>query len=263
MATFETPAAVEAHLDLGMGDVVVTASDTTTTTVTVTPTRATRKADVEAAEGTVGELRDGRLVVRTPKQRYFGLLGRGGAVRVTVELPTGSDVRAQTAYGDLEVRGTLRRVSLKTWAGDLRVDDADEVDATTPAGDVTVGRVEVKGDLRSAAGDVRVEQCHGHVLLKANVGAIRVAEASGELVAVAPYGDITVGRATAGRIVLTTSYSGIEVGIPEGTAARLDVATDHGTIRNDLTPSGTPPEQAQLLELTARTGYGSVVVRRS
>lgn len=263
MTTFETPTPVDAHVEIGMGDITIRATDTTRTTVTVQPVRAERRADVEAAEGTTVELVGARLTITSPKLRYFGLLGRGGAVDVTVELPTGSDARATTAFGDIEARGSLRGVTLKTWAGDLRVDEADVVEARTPAGDITVGRIEARAELSTSAGEVRVDVLHGEATIRAAAGGIRLGETAGDVHAVAPYGAINLHSATSGLVSLTTSYSNIEVGIPEGTAALLDVSTDHGRIRNELTPSGSPGEEDDRVELTARTGYGSVTVRRS
>ena len=50
--------------------------------------------------------------------------------------------------------------------------------------------------------------------------------------------------------------------MPEGTAAWLDVASDHGTVRNQLRPIEGPVDDEATAEIHASTGYGDVIVRR-
>ena len=51
-------------------------------------------------------------------------------------------------------------------------------------------------------------------------------------------------------------------GVPEGTAAFLDVASEHGSVRNGLTPTEGPVQDESTAEIHASTGFGDVVVRR-
>ena len=50
--------------------------------------------------------------------------------------------------------------------------------------------------------------------------------------------------------------------VPEGTAAFLDVASEHGSVRNGLTPTEGPVQDESTAEIHASTGFGDVVVRR-
>jgi DUF4097 and DUF4098 domain-containing protein YvlB len=229
----------------------------------VRPAREGRRNDIEQAAGTVVTFDDDRLGIKSPKQRLFGLLGRPGAVTVTVELPSGSDVEAMTGIGDIEVSGTLERCRARSHAGDIRVEDAEVLEAQSSAGDVVIGRVGTTASVQSLAGGVRVEEVTGAARIKASAGEVAIGTAAGEVTATAPYGQIRVRRAVTGSLTLTTSHADIEVGIPEGTAARLDVSTEHGRIRNELTPSDAPPETLDRVAVQARTSYGSITVRRS
>jgi hypothetical protein len=262
METFETPMPIRASVDLGIADLVVTAADTTTTTVDIRPARPGRRADVEAAEAVTARLVGGRLEVRGPKPRFFGLLGRPGGVIVGITVPTGSDVDATCALGDLEVAGAVQQCRLKTFAGDVRVDDAEALEAQTAAGDISVHRAGTSAELQTSAGAVTIGEVAGAVRAKSSAGDISVGRSAGDLVATSPYAQIRVREAVSGSLTLTTSYGDIEVGVPEGTAARLDVETGHGRIRNDLTSTDGPPGDLDLLTVVARTSYGQIAIRR-
>ena len=68
--------------------------------------------------------------------------------------------------------------------------------------------------------------------------------------------------AKSGSAMLTTSYGSIEVGVPEGVAAYVDVASEHGSVRNHLAPTEGPVEHEVTAEIHAGTGYGDIIVRR-
>lgn len=263
MKQFETPAPVRALVELSLGDIIVRASDRDTATVEVAPVHAARKADREAAEATAIDFWDGRLEVLAPKVRGLGFLGRPGAVVVTVELPAGSDLEASTAFGDIVAAGPLARAKAKTHAGDVRVEDAVSLELETSAGDVEVGRVREDAALVSSTGGVRVEDLTGTLRVKCTAGEVSLGRVAGAAEVTCPYGSIRVREAVSGSLAITSAYSDLVVGIAEGTAAKVDVSTDHGRIRNELSRSASPPEAAERLELTARTSYGSVTIRRA
>jgi DUF4097 and DUF4098 domain-containing protein YvlB len=263
MDEFQTPGPVRAVLDVSYGDIIVRASARSTASVDVAPARAGRKADEEAAAGTTARFADGRLEVSTPKQRVLGVLGRLGSVVVTVDLPAGSDLEASLAYGDILTSGPLGRVVARTRAGAVRVEEAASVDLKSSAGDVEAARVVVDGTLAASAGSVRVDDLTGSVHIKCGTGEVSLGRVAGSARVTCPYGSIRVREGVSGSIDLTSTYSDLIVGIAEGTAARLDVSTNYGRIRNELTRSDTPPQASERLEVTARSNYGSVTIRRA
>lgn len=263
MDEFETPEPIRAVLDIAYGDIIVRASAGTTTTVAIAPLRSGRKADEDAAAGATVHFADGRLQVSTPKQRAFGVLGRLGSVAVAVDLPSGSDLEAALAYGDVITAGPLGRVVAKTRAGTVRVEDGASVDLKSSAGDVEAGRVRVDGALAASAGSVRVDDLSGTVQVKCGTGEVSLGRVAGAATVTCPYGSIRVREAVSGSLDLTSTYSDLVIGIAEGTAAKLDVSTSYGRIRNELTRSASAPEAAERLEVTARSSYGSVTIRRA
>ena len=54
----------------------------------------------------------------------------------------------------------------------------------------------------------------------------------------------------------------VEIGVPEGIAAFLDVSAKAGRVHNALDAAEAPEPSAETVEVRARTTAGSVVVRR-
>ena len=75
-------------------------------------------------------------------------------------------------------------------------------------------------------------------------------------------GGIRVDEVVRGDISLKTANGHIEVGIRPGTAARLDVQTKFGRIRNTLDAAEGPDESDEVATVSTRTSYGDIVIRR-
>ncbi|HET7664803.1 MAG TPA: hypothetical protein VFK56_01695, partial [Mycobacterium sp.] len=76
-------------------------------------------------------------------------------------------------------------------------------------------------------------------------------------------GDVTVATAVNGGVSVRTASGQVVVGIAEGTAARLDLRTGSGEVRNSLAPSDGPAAGDQTLAVHARTGSGDIVIQRA
>jgi hypothetical protein len=268
MRTFDTPEPIDADLDLEAGHLRIVATDRTDTVVDVRPMDEASMADVEAAELTRVDLVNGRLELTAPRQRGFGLLGPGlfgrpGAIDVVVELPSGSNVRGVNAYGDLIAEGQLGHCSLKTSAGNLRVDAAADLDLQTASGGIDVGRVTGRADLRTSSGDVRVRELQAMADIRTAAGDISVQRAGAGVNARTAYGKVRVGEGVRGTITLATSHGDVEIGIPEGTAAYVDAASNHGEVHNDLARSEQRPPSDEILTIRARTSHGNITIRRA
>lgn len=281
MTTFETPSPISVTIEI-VGDARITASDRTDTVVEVRPRNPARSGDVKAAEQTVVEYRDGRLEVRTPKHwtRYTPF-GGGDSVAVTVEVPTGSTVEARTDLGHLHTEGELGPCRLKTAMGNIRVDHAGALHASTAFGDVVVDRVVGEADVTTGSGDVRIGALLGGAVVKNSNGDTTVDEVAGDLRVKAANGDVVIGRAhrsvtaktangdvrvrdvSQGSIVVETAAGELAVGIHEGTAAWLDVSTSFGTVHNTLGAADGPASSDRTVEVRARTSFGDIVIGRA
>jgi hypothetical protein len=281
MPTFDTPEPITASIDLGVGDVRITASDRTDTTVVVEPRDPANDEDRQAAEQTRVGYANGRLAVKAPKPRSWRLLGRGGgAIAVTVELPAGSQLHGTAGLADFHSDGSLGDCRIRTGAGRIELDVVGNLNVKGGASDISVERVSGATEIGVATGDVRLREVGGAAVIKKSNddtwvgrvdGDLQVTTANGDILvdvanasvsAKTARGNLRVGDAARGSVALQTHLGDIEIGIREGTAAWLDVRSTAGAVRNELDASDAPPSAAELLEVRARTHLGNVVVAR-
>lgn len=280
MPTFDTPEPISVAVELAVGDVRLTASDRDNTVVEIRPSDESRETDVRAAQQTRVEYTAGRLLVKTPKQRSFGL-GKIGSVDVAIELPTGSHVQGDAAVAAFRFAGRLGECRVKTATGDIQLDHTGPLDLSTGAGAIIVDRVAGHAEISTGSGRVRLREIDSTAVIKNSNGDSWVGEIAGDLRVNAANGDITVDHAhagvsastangdvriggiTRGSASLKTGFGEIEIGIHAGTAARLDVHTQFGQVRSQLDASDGPGPSDETADVRARTAYGDIVIRRS
>ena len=145
MPTFDTPEPISVTIELGVGDVRITASDRTDTVVEVRPSDPTDEADVQAAEQTRVELRRRPAAGQgARRQRGLRLFGKPGSVDVHDRAAE----RARRCTATPSVGGTsaarpARRVPAQD--RDRRHParrDRPAATCDTGAGDIAVDRVE-------------------------------------------------------------------------------------------------------------------------
>lgn len=280
MPTFDTPAPISATVDLVVGDARITATDRTDTVVDVRPSNAAADADVRAAEQTRVEYADGRLLVKAPRQRGFGLLGKPGSIDVTITLPAGSHLHGDASAGAFHGTGRLGSCRIRVAAGDIRLDRTADADLETSAGGVRVEHVagqaristgsgkvhvaEVEGDaeVKNSNGDSWLGTVTGEVRVKAANGDIAVDHAHATVTATTANGDVRIGRVSAGTVTLRASSGTLDVGVRSGTAALLDLHTRFGRVENHLEAYEPPGEPEGAVRVSAQTSFGDIVVRR-
>jgi len=281
MPTFDTPEPVSAVVELVVGDVRITASDRDDTAVEIRPSDESHEPDVRAAEQTRVEYSAGRLLVKTPRQRSLSLFGKPGSIDVTIGLPAGSQVYGDASVAAFHCSGRLGECRLKTAAGDIQVEHTGPLEVNTGAGAIVADRVAGPAEVSTGSGRVRLREIDGTAVIKnsngdswvgevggdlrvkAANGSISVDHAGSDVDATTANGDVRIGGLTRGSASLKTSLGEIEVGVQAGTAARLDVHTQFGRIHNQLDASDGPGPSEQTVDVSARTSYGDIVIRRS
>jgi DUF4097 and DUF4098 domain-containing protein YvlB len=246
----------------------------------VRPRDPSNAEDVTAAELTRVEYANGQLVVRAPRQRSWPGRSAAGSVDVTIELPDGSRARCAGQATDFRLEGRFGHCRIKTGLGLIELERADTVSLKSGIGDIVVehatGHAEVttgSGDVRLRAldstavvknsnGDTWVGEVAGDVRLSAANGSIAVDVANAGVVAKSANGDVRLGEIVRGSAVLETRLGDLEVGIPEGTPAWLDVRAAAGKVHNALDAAEAPDPSAETVEVRARTSAGNVVIRR-
>lgn len=279
MPTFDTPEPIVATIDVAAGYVRIQASDRADTVVQVLPRDGSDPASVQAAEETQIEYAGGQLLVKAPKNKIRSFFGRLPSLDVTVELPNGSSVDANS-WGEFRGEGRLGESAIKTAAGAIRLEETGRLKLHTAAGDVSVGRAAGNVEATTSSGKIRIGQVDGTAVAKSSNGDITVGEVTGDarlssangditvdralasVTAKTPYGSIRVGEVVRGSVVLETGFGELEIGVRSGTAAWLDVGSKHGLVRNALDAVDRPESSDQTVEVRARTGFGDVIVRR-
>ncbi|RSM73135.1 hypothetical protein DMB66_03615 [Actinoplanes sp. ATCC 53533] len=281
MPTFDTPTPIHATLELIVGDVRITATDRTDTTVEIRPTDPSAELDLRAAEQTQVEFADGRLLVKTPRNlRNLAFTRKTGSIDVEIALPTGSEVRGEAAVAAFHSTGTLGETTIKTSAGDVRLEHTGPLTVHTAGGAIVVRSVAGDARATAATGVIQLGTVGGAVVLKNSNGDSRVGSAGGDLQAKSANGDVVVGQAHGdvdaatsngsirigaahrGSVTIRTAMGELEVGVARGTAAYLDLHTQFGKVLNQLDSSGAPEPDEHNVQVRARTSFGDIIVRR-
>ncbi|QFQ95022.1 DUF4097 domain-containing protein [Streptomyces phaeolivaceus] len=278
MPSYDTPEPISVTAHVYAGSIRFSAIDRHDTVVDVRPRDTEKDQDVRTADQTEVSYASGVLTVTTPKAN---LLGRGGTVDVTVELPTGSHIDITGAGVRVLGEGRLGEVRVNTSAGDVRLATTGPLQLKASHGQSTVDRVEGPAEITSSTGNVRVGLVDGPAVLKNSHGTTTVGAVTGELRVNGANGAIDIARAEAsvtgtttngplrvaevarGTVQLETSNGSIEVGIREGTAAWLDVSSNRGQVRNMVAASEAPEQSEDTVKVRARTNWGNIDVLRA
>ena len=283
MTNYETrtPGPISVTIELGVGDVRLAASDRTDTVVQVGPTNEADESDVKAAQQVHVDYAKGTLRVIGPKVRPFDFSRKSRSIDVVIALPSGSAVSAEMQAGDIRCAGSLGQCRLKTSAGNfwlertgpLRLDTsaghvtaggvAGNAEVSTGSGTIQIGGVEGTAVVKNSNGDTTIEAVTGDARVRAANGDIRIERPAAGVDANTSNGSIRLGEVARGPVVLGTSIGDLEIGIADGTAARLAVQTGFGRVRNLLEGVGQPEGAGEPVEVRGRTSFGDITIRRA
>jgi DUF4097 and DUF4098 domain-containing protein YvlB len=278
--SFDTAGSISATIDVVVGDVRLNAGDGAAAVIDVRPSDASNAEDVKAAEQTRVEYANDHLLVKAPKLRSWRARSAGGSIDVTIELPSGSHVRGSGQMTDFSCAGRLGDCRIKTGMGQIQLDEVDTPNLKTGIGDIGVERATGHAEITAGSGDVRaraldataviknsngdtwVGSAEGDLRIQAANGSIAVDLARASVVAKSSNGDVRLGEVARGSVVLETALGDLEVGIPDGVPAWLDVRAAAGRVQNALDAAAAPDPSAESVEVRARTTAGNIVVRR-
>jgi len=259
--TFDTPQPITATVEIAAGSVRLVAADRRDTVVEVRPRDESRPQDVKAAEQVRVDFTNGTLAVVSNRGFSFP---RRGAVVVDIALPSGSRLAASVASANVTADGEYADCKLASASGDLALERVrGNLKADTASGDITVQVASSSASVSTASGDATFGELLGDIKFRAASGSLKVGRLEGGLNAQAASGDVAVATAVRGNISVETSSGEVGVGIADGTAAKLELHTDSGSVRNTLQPSDGPADGDETIVVHARTRSGDVVVQRA
>ena len=276
MPTFATPGPIAATVVVAGAQVRVTASDRTDAVVLVEPIDKASKKDVTVASKTKVDFADGQLSVKTTVSG-----DKNGSVVITIDLPAGSSLVAYLAHSRVLADGSFGECELHMASGRVQLDRISALQANISAGEVTIGHIAERANVDGAAFAMRISEVKDTVKLSSSGGQTWIGHASadldlssgsggfdidradGSVTAKTGDGAIRIGRLTRGQAELVNGSGNIEVGISEGTAARVDVNSERGSVRNSVPPQENPGTSGNKVTVYARTRHGDIIIQRA
>jgi Putative adhesin len=281
MQSFPTPEPVAVTIEANFADVQIAASDRSDTVVDVRPTDPDDHAHVEVAEATRVEMLGDQLRVIAPKPSLMARIISSPSLDITITVPTGSAVRATLGAGNVEATGTLGACKLRTGAGTIRLGDTGPLEARSGTGDIVVRHVAGDATIETPAGHTQIASATGNVEIKngstgprigvvggdltvrAGHGRIEVESVAGNVDARTAHGAVVIGRAAGADVDLRTSHGDLEVGIPDGRAAWLDLDTKYGRVVSEfVATTDAPSPGGATVRVVGHTSYGDIRIRR-
>ena len=275
MPTFDTPGPIAATVVVGGAQVRVTASDRTDTVVLVEPINKASRSDVKVASKTKVDFAGGQLSVKTTVSG-----DKNGSVVITIDLPAGSSLIAYLAHSSVHADGSFGECELHMASGRVQLDRISALQANIAAGEVTIGHIagrasvdggafamrisEVKDTVKlssTGAGQTWIGHASADLDLSSAHGGFDIDRADGSVTAKTADGAIRIGRLTRGQAEVMNRSGNIEVGISEGTAARVDANSERGSVRNSVPAQENPDTTDNKVTVRARTRYGDIIIQ--
>src|SRR5581483_1688235 len=175
----------------------------------------------------------------------------------------GSRLELQGGSVEFDCTGRYGETRIQIAAGRVVLHTCGTVKADSASGNVVVGEVTGTVDVKSASGNVTLGQTGGDVRLIGASSDINLDRALSSVGIKLASGNVRIGSALRGSVSLHAASGGLELGVPEGTAAKLDVTSGSGRVHSSLPPATGPDPADQLLEVPVRTGSGDVRVHRA
>jgi DUF4097 and DUF4098 domain-containing protein YvlB len=140
--------------------------------------------------------------------------------RVTVLLPKGVRLEANTGNGDVLVDRASNDVEIRSGNGDIRIKlTAGQVDASTGNGEL---------EIDGATGPVRANTGNGRVYVLTSTGPVNANTGNGEI-------DVRMKTLTGSAdMEFTTGNGSVTVALPSTFNGELDASTGHGEFRSDF-----------------------------
>ena len=160
------------------------------------------------------------------------------AVQVSfiVTVPSRYNTDLKTSGGDVTVGNLAGRMQVRTSGGDVRLGNIDgSIDGGTSGGDIGLGSCTGDTKLHTSGGNVRAEKIVGKAEVDTSGGDIVIKLVENVLSAHTSGGDVEagIGGVLKGDCSLGTSGGDVKVMVDKSAAFRLDASTSGGGVRAD------------------------------
>ncbi|HEX2094937.1 MAG TPA: DUF4097 family beta strand repeat-containing protein [Longimicrobiaceae bacterium] len=206
----------------------------------------TLSADVEV-EGSRGDVRvqsvSGLVKVSQSRPRTISAASRSGDVQIDAEA---EGVTASSTSGSVRVAGAMKRLDASSVSGDVRVSaTTPDLRASTVGGTLEVTSLRGRAQLRNVNGPTRVVGRNLSGSFQTVTGILQI---NGDL--------------SRGEPISLTSHSGdVELRLPAGTSADVQVSTTSGRIRSEIAGARVTPSSPRQQRITLGNGDARVQIR--
>ena len=182
------------------------------------------------------------------------LLSLRGSARTQVQCPESSQLSICTSSGRVSVRGHVDRVQVLSASGAVDIERAGDAEVRTASGRVAIESCDHDCRVTTQSGRVQVGSC-AHAAVSTATGRVEVGHTARAMVRTVS-GRVDVGAAADGEVAAETMSGAVEVTIPAGSAARMDLSSRSGRIHRDVV-------DGEGAAIAVRSASGSIRVRSS
>lgn len=186
--------------------------------------------------------------------------GRSNRNRLTLAIPARVALHVDGGSVNLTSRVAVGHADVRTGSGDISLTDVGLARISTGSGSIHLDRVTQLARVRSGSGDIFFGQCGGRIAATSGSGSISVG--TFEPPAKDPTDDATMASMW-GEVDVKTASGDVQVGVPEGVAAWLDLRAHRGWVEVELDDTDEPDEEQPTVAVRAATASGGISVRRS
>lgn len=236
-------------LESDIGSVVLTGGSASGARVVVTSDRDLDSDfdftfDESAQDATVRIKRRGSI------RRLFGG-SESGRTRITIEVPTRSNVRLSTSGGSVSASRLTGSLNVKSSGGGLDIEAIEgNVDGGTSGGGIRMRSVRGNAVANTSGGSITIDDVSGSLRADTSGGGITITSVAGELHASTSGGGVDV-RGAAGRVDASSSGGGVTVRLAPGNSNGGVVSSSGGPVRVEIDP-------AARMSIDASASGGSV-----
>ena len=227
-------------------------------------------------DGNLSELMNSVSKMISGISKGLGSMGFSSGEELTLEIPDGLFLQAETSSGDASLEGlTLEELVLRTASGDLNLEDVAVekiLRLITKSGDARWSGSAMQAEMNSASGDLTLENVdvQKHARLVSTSGDVRweggcpeaeISSISGDLTVEGPFNALSLNTVSGDvqlrpdgefqRIALKSTCGSVEVELPEDVHPQIRCHTVSGNV--DRVPEGQP-DSGSLLDVNTVSG---------
>lgn len=168
-------------------------------------------------------------------RRFFDWFDRDHT-RITIQVPTRTDVNLNTSGGSIRTARVSGAVGVHTSGGSLDIEGiGGDVDGTTSGGSIRMR--DVRGDVEASTsgGSITITGVRGSLRAHTSGGGITIDDVSGDLRASTSGGSVDV-RGAGGRVEASSSGGGVTVRFAPGNSSGGVVSSSGGSVRTEIDP---------------------------